>query len=184
MDIKPGDIAGFEIGTWRQAVFPGDGGFIRAGTGGGAVHGLGGGSGGRRLGRFVFELHRIHAPVGRQAGEKLGGERQRAVEDQGCEAKQDGRQGTLSTNTPRHRLIYWLEQIDTKDSTKYGFHSLRAGGASEAARAGVHERDIKQHGNWASDAVRVYLTAGTEERLHASDAIAQALNKLQTKKGK
>jgi integrase len=79
----------------------------------------------------------------------------------------------MSTSTPRHRLRYWLEQIGVEDASEYGFHSLRAGGATEAARAGVHERDIKAHGNWKSDAVRVYIRPSLEDRLLASSALGQ-----------
>lgn len=88
----------------------------------------------------------------------------------------------LAENTPNHRLKHWLKQIGMAEEeiARYGSHSLRAGGATQAARAGVQERDIKQHGNWASDAVRVYLRPGTQERLMASEAIAQALNKCRS----
>ena len=83
----------------------------------------------------------------------------------------------LSVNTPNHRLKYWLGRTGVTDTSMYGSHSLRAGGATQAARAGVEERDIKQHGNWKSDAVRVYLRPNMEERLKTSDAIADALNR-------
>ena len=82
--------------------------------------------------------------------------------------------GAMSQETPRHRLHYWLNQIGVADPSEYGFHSLRAGGASEAARAGVHEREIKLHGNWKSDAVRVYIRPQIEERLAVSAAMSAA----------
>ena len=63
------------------------------------------------------------------------------------------------------------------DVDNYGFHSLRAGGATEAARAGVDERYIKAHGNWKSDAVRLYMRMDDDERLAASDALGKAMEK-------
>ena len=82
--------------------------------------------------------------------------------------------GALASSTPNHRLRFWLEAIDVKDASEYGFHSLRAGGASAAARAGVHERDIMLHGNWKSSAVRVYIRPQMEERLAVSSALGAA----------
>jgi integrase len=79
----------------------------------------------------------------------------------------------MSTNTPNHRLKYWLEKVGVDEVSKYGFHSLRAGGATEAASMGVHERDIKAHGNWKSDAVRVYIRPSLEDRVAASAALGK-----------
>jgi hypothetical protein len=36
-------------------------------------------------------------------------------------------------------------------------HSRSAGATTASAKAGVSKRHIKQHGNWQSDAVRVYI---------------------------
>ena len=80
----------------------------------------------------------------------------------------------MSASTPRWRLRPWPDQVGVENPTLYGFHSLRAGGATEAARAGVHERDIKAHGNWKSDAVRVYIRPSLEDRLAASMALGQS----------
>jgi integrase len=82
----------------------------------------------------------------------------------------------MSGDTPNGRLKVWLRELHLPESelnvAAYGFHSLRAGGATEAARAGVQERHIKQHGNWKSDAVRVYIRPDTSDRLKASAALA------------
>ncbi|XP_020908588.1 uncharacterized protein LOC110246574 [Exaiptasia diaphana] len=40
------------------------------------------------------------------------------------------------------------------DAKKFGLHSLRAGGASAAARAGIPGRLISSHGGWKSDVSR------------------------------
>lgn len=77
----------------------------------------------------------------------------------------------LSSDTPNSRLKHWLGVLG-EDPAEYGFHSLRAGAATDAHRAGVSERLIKLHGNWKSDTgVQPYLRAGREERLAASNAL-------------
>lgn len=85
--------------------------------------------------------------------------------------KEDG--GKMSRATPNHRFQHWLRMIGVENATAYGFHSLRAGGATDAARAGVSEREIKIHGNWRSNAVQLYMRPGQEERLAASSALGQ-----------
>lgn len=40
------------------------------------------------------------------------------------------------------------------DSSQYGLHSLRAGGASAAANAGVPDRLFRRHGGWKSEAAK------------------------------
>jgi integrase len=77
----------------------------------------------------------------------------------------------MRPDTPRGRLKHWMRQSGVTDVAAYGFHSLRAGAATASAKAGVSERDIKQHGNWASDAVRAYIRPDEEERLRASNAL-------------
>ena len=79
----------------------------------------------------------------------------------------------LHVNTPRGRMKVWMMKTGVKDHEEYGFHSLRAGAATDSARAGVDERLIKLHGNWKSDAVRVYIRPSEEERLSVSSAIGK-----------
>ena len=74
----------------------------------------------------------------------------------------------MSPDTPRGRLKAWLELIGVEEITEYGFHSLRAAGATDAARAGAEEREIKAHGNWKSDAVKLYIRQSTRDRLRVS----------------
>lgn len=81
----------------------------------------------------------------------------------------DGTQ--MSADTPRSRLKHWLGVIENPDSTVFSFHSLRAGAATAAARAGVPVQMIKLHGNWASDAVYAYIRPGEFERTSASSAL-------------
>ena len=77
----------------------------------------------------------------------------------------------MSADTPRGRLKKWLQQIGVTNADEYGFHSLRAGAATAAAKAGVSEQHIKLHGNWKSDAVRAYIRPDMTDRLRASDAL-------------
>lgn len=76
--------------------------------------------------------------------------------------------GQMRPDTPRGRLKTWLEWIGVEDVGEYGFHSLRAAGATDAARAGAEEREIKAHGNWKSDAVKLYIRQNTTDRLRIS----------------
>ncbi len=56
----------------------------------------------------------------------------------------------------------WAQEIELQD---IGSHSLRRGGATAAANAGVSVDDIKAHGRWRSDAVEVYIRRSAERRL-------------------
>ena len=40
------------------------------------------------------------------------------------------------------------------DKRKFGVHSLRAGGATAAANAGVPDRLFKRHGRWKSETAK------------------------------
>ena len=79
----------------------------------------------------------------------------------------------MSTNTPQFSLKRWLTATGVEDPERYGFHSMRAGAATDTARAGVDERHIKSHGNWKSDAVKLYVRESIGERLTASGALGR-----------
>ena len=54
----------------------------------------------------------------------------------------------------------------------YGLHSLRAGGASAAAQAGVPDRLFRQHGRWRSETAKDgYVEDSIENRLSVSKCI-------------
>ena len=53
----------------------------------------------------------------------------------------------------------------------YSSHGLRAGGATDAISAGIPIHLIKRHGNWASDAVFIYVHDSITARLSVSQAI-------------
>ena len=79
----------------------------------------------------------------------------------------------MACGTPRGRLAHWLNAVGVSDHAAYGFHSMRAGGATHAARAGVAVRHIKELGNWKSDAVNAYVRLDIRDRLRASDALTR-----------
>jgi hypothetical protein len=80
----------------------------------------------------------------------------------------------LAASTPAGRLQHWLWVADVPDArTAYGFHSLRAGAATDAHRNGVSEDLLKGHGNWRSDAVKVYIRPGMQERMAAANALGR-----------
>ncbi len=61
------------------------------------------------------------------------------------------------------------------DSSSYGSHSFRRGGASFAFESGVPIELIKVMGDWKSDAVLLYLTVPLNLRIHATKMIAHNL---------
>lgn len=63
-------------------------------------------------------------------------------------------------------LVLWeSEAAGGLDANAFSSHSLRRGGATTAANAGVPLEDIQEHGRWKSDAVRLYIKkSGLEKR--------------------
>ena len=53
----------------------------------------------------------------------------------------------------------------TIELQRYGMHSFRRGGATDAREHGVDFTLLKAHGRWWSNAVEVYLNAGVEMQL-------------------
>lgn len=76
----------------------------------------------------------------------------------------------LSNTLPNSRLKARLKRLGVP-AARFGSHSGRRGGMTEAARKGVEERLLKRHGNWRSDAVRLYIDESVENRLAVSAAI-------------
>ena len=61
--------------------------------------------------------------------------------------------GPLSYTTVRE--FFRKKLVDLGHSPDgFGLHSLRAGGASAAAQAGIPDRPIKQHGRWSSESAK------------------------------
>ena len=64
------------------------------------------------------------------------------------------RQHGLSYSRPREIVKEAFKDIT--DVSKISFHSLRSGGASAAANAGIPDRLFKRHGRWASENAKDY----------------------------
>ena len=61
--------------------------------------------------------------------------------------------GSLSYTRMRELFLAKLKKLGF-DASKFGLHSLRAGGASAAANAGVVDRLFKRHGRWRSESAK------------------------------
>ena len=86
----------------------------------------------------------------------------------GCKLRESG---GLSYTRVRELVLGMLLAIGL-DHRQFGLHSLRAGGASAAANAGVPDRLFKRHGRWHSkNAKDGYVKDGMEERLEVSRRI-------------
>lgn len=67
-----------------------------------------------------------------------------------------------------------LEKLEAigLDKRQYGLHSLRSGGASAAALAGVPDRMFKRHGRWRSgNAKDGYVKDSLTNRLLVSQSL-------------
>ncbi len=79
--------------------------------------------------------------------------------------------GSLSYTRARELVLGMLTAIGL-DKRKYGLHSLRSGGASAAANAGVHDRWFKRHGRWRSENAKDgYVKDSLDSRLQVSKSI-------------
>ncbi len=64
----------------------------------------------------------------------------------------------------------------------YSLHSLRAGGATAAYKAGVDYTQIKRHGTWTSDSFWGYIASETADKSPVPHALADPLSQI-TKNG-
>ena len=79
--------------------------------------------------------------------------------------------GLLSYTTVREQFRGKMLELGYPVSG-YGLHSLRAGGASAAAQAGVPDRLFRQHGRWRSETAKDgYIEDSVENRLTVSKSI-------------
>ena len=81
----------------------------------------------------------------------------------------------LSINTPGGRLKKWIAKaIPSAAVSTFGFHSLRAGGATAAMQHNVPGHVVQASGGWKSDAYKLYCRQGPTERLSVSAALNRA----------
>lgn len=79
--------------------------------------------------------------------------------------------GSLSYTRMRELLLQELRKLGY-DATKFGLHSLRAGGATAAANAGVPDRLFKRHGRWRSESAKDgYIKDDTAARMSVSKSL-------------
>ena len=79
--------------------------------------------------------------------------------------------GSLSYTRLRELLLRKLQELGY-DKRAFSLHSLRAGGASAAANAGVKDRLFKRHGRWRSETAKDgYVKDSLQSRLSVSKSI-------------
>lgn len=76
----------------------------------------------------------------------------------------------LSYTRTKEVLLSRLREV-APDGLNLGLHSLRAGGASAAANAGVNDRCWRRHGRWRSDAANGYIKDSVNNRLQVSKSL-------------
>ena len=78
------------------------------------------------------------------------------------------RTGTISYTRLWELLLARLQELGY-NSECFGLHSLRAGGASAAANAGIGDRLFKWHGRWCFETAKDgYIRDSVESRLSVS----------------
>ena len=76
----------------------------------------------------------------------------------------------LSYTRARECLVSRLSELSP--GLDLGLHSLRAGGATMAANAGVSDRCLKRHGRWKCDSSKDgYIADSTDKRLEVSRSL-------------
>ena len=85
---------------------------------------------------------------------------------------QKGESRHLSKGTPCNRFKAALDAIGL-DGSKYGGHSARSGGATEARAGGADALAVKAHGRWKSDVFQGYVRADTEIKLGVTNFVTK-----------
>ena len=78
--------------------------------------------------------------------------------------------GGLSYTRLRELLLEKVAQLGF-DPALFGMHSLRAGGATVAANAGVEDRLFKRHGHWKSESAKDGYVKDSQRRLKVSKGL-------------
>ena len=79
--------------------------------------------------------------------------------------------GGLSYSRLRELLSDRIQGLGM-DPKQFGMHSLRAGGATAAANAGMPDRLFKRHGHWKSESAKDgYVKDSVERRLSVSKSL-------------
>ena len=92
----------------------------------------------------------------------------RAISGSGSKAKLRKINKPLSYSRARELLKEALRKAG-QDASLYGLHSLRIGGTSSAARAGIDHTLLKAHGRWKSEAAKdLYVRYSEAQRMEVS----------------
>ena len=79
--------------------------------------------------------------------------------------------GSLSYTRMREIFLAKLEELGF-DASKFGLHSLRAGGATAASNAGVADCLFKCHGCWRSESAKdSYIDDSRDARMSVSRSL-------------
>lgn len=77
----------------------------------------------------------------------------------------------ITYSTMRHHLLQSLTRVG-EEAKEFGTHSLRSGGATAAANAGVPDRLFKRHGRWKTDrAKNGYIKENLKDLLLVSQSL-------------
>ena len=77
----------------------------------------------------------------------------------------------VSYTTLRKDILEAVNSVGL-DKSKFGLHSMRRGGATQAASAGVNDRLFKKHGRWKSEKAKDGYVA---EDLNAILSVSRSL---------
>ena len=112
----------------------------------------------------VAILHRFVKKANHASGQPLFGKLTSA-------SKGPGVRGSMTYSRARELFLQCLQRIGVQ-SEGYGLHSLRSGGATAAANAGVADRLLQRHGGWRSVSSKdKYILDSKEAMLSVSAAI-------------
>ena len=81
-------------------------------------------------------------------------------------------QGSLSYTRLRELFLHKLSELGF-DAKQFGLHSLRSGGATVAAQAGIPDRLFKRHGRWRSESTK---DGYVKDSMCALMSVAKSLN--------
>ena len=81
-------------------------------------------------------------------------------------------QGSLSYTRLRELFLRKLTELGF-DAKQFGLHSLRSGGATAAAQAGIPDRLFKRHGRWRSESAK---DGYVKDSLSALMSVSESLN--------
>ena len=77
----------------------------------------------------------------------------------------------ISYTTLRQDILAALSELGL-DKSRFGLHSLRRGGATQAANSGINDRLFKKHGRWSSDKAK---DGYVDESLNAVLSVSRSL---------